>query len=31
LVELFMPQKDAPRALVKVGQITGKRNAAVEE
>jgi len=26
LVELFMPQKDAPRALVKVGEITAKRN-----
>ncbi|KAI5813810.1 thiamine diphosphate-binding protein [Pyronema omphalodes] len=26
LVELFMPMKDAPRALVKVGEITAKRN-----
>jgi pyruvate decarboxylase len=31
LVELFMPEKDAPRALVKVGEITAKRNAAVAE
>jgi pyruvate decarboxylase len=30
LVELFMPEKDAPRALVKVGEITAKRNAAAE-
>lgn len=27
LVELFMPKEDAPRALVKVGEITAKRNA----
>ncbi|KAF8541914.1 thiamine diphosphate-binding protein [Trichophaea hybrida] len=26
LVELFMPQKDAPRALIKVGEITAQRN-----
>jgi pyruvate decarboxylase len=26
LVELFMPEKDAPRALVKIGEVTAKRN-----
>lgn len=26
LVELFMPQTDAPRALIKVGETTAKRN-----
>jgi len=26
LVELFMPKQDAPRALVKVGEITARRN-----
>ena len=27
-VEVFMPQEDAPRALVEVGKVTAKRNAA---
>lgn len=29
LVEMFMPQEDAPRALIRVGEITAARNAAM--